>query len=54
MIELTKDKKGVTWIVTKTDNQGFHHQMNLTKDELDDLTRQWLNANAVPKGDTKG
>ena len=35
MVEITKDKKGKTWIVTTTDSEGFHRQINMTKDELD-------------------
>ena len=37
MIEITKDKKSPTWIITKTDAEGFHHQLSLTKDELVEL-----------------
>ena len=37
MVELTRDKKSPTWILTKTDNEGFHRQVNLTKDELTEL-----------------
>ena len=41
MVELKKDKKSVTWILTKTDGEGFHRQLNLTREELDELTRIW-------------
>lgn len=35
MIELQKDKKSEgSYIVTKTDSEGFHHQLSLTRDEL--------------------
>jgi hypothetical protein len=35
MIELHQDKKSeCSYIVTKTDAEGFHHQLSLTKDEL--------------------
>ena len=30
MVELTKDKKSDTWIITRTDSKGFHMQMNVT------------------------
>lgn len=40
MIELTKDKKSSTWIVTKTDSEGFHRQINLTDEELIELCRK--------------
>lgn len=34
MIEINKDSKSKTWIITKTDSEGFHHQINVTKEEL--------------------
>lgn len=35
MIALEKDKKSEgSYTVTKTDSEGFHHQISLTKDEL--------------------
>ena len=37
MVEIKKDKKGSTWILTKTDMEGFHRQMNLTEEELVEL-----------------
>jgi hypothetical protein len=40
MIELTKDKKSSTWIITKTDNEGFHRQISLTNEELVELCKK--------------
>lgn len=37
MIDIKKDNKSPTWIITKTDSEGFHHQVNLTKEEMRDL-----------------
>jgi hypothetical protein len=37
MIEITKDKKSPTYIITKTDSEGFHHQINVTPEEVLDL-----------------
>lgn len=37
MIEIKKDKKSPTWIITKTDTEGFHHQMNVTSEEIKEL-----------------
>lgn len=35
MVEICQDKKSDgSYIVTKTDSEGFHHQMSLTRDEL--------------------
>lgn len=42
MIEIKQDKKSPTWVVTKTDSEGFHHQITMTRDELDQLTLQWM------------
>jgi len=34
-IELKRDSKAKdSWILTKEDAEGFHHQINLTKEEL--------------------
>lgn len=41
MVELSKDKKSPTWILTKTDCEGFHRQVNLSEDELDELVSLW-------------
>lgn len=40
MIEITKDGKSPTWIITKTDSEGYHRQMNVTKDEIKELVRK--------------
>lgn len=34
MVELTKDKKSGMWIVTTTDSEGFHRQLNLTDEDM--------------------
>ena len=34
MVTLTKDSKGDTWIITRTDAEGYHRQLNLTSDDL--------------------
>lgn len=35
MIEIKKDRKSAdSYTVTKTDSEGFHHQLSLTRDEL--------------------
>ena len=34
MVTLTKDRKGDTWIITCTDAEGFHRQLNLTRSDL--------------------
>lgn len=34
MVELTKDSKCNTYIITHTDAEGYHRQINLTRDDL--------------------
>ena len=34
MVTLQKDHTGKTYIITVTDAEGFHRQMNLTRDDL--------------------
>ena len=34
MVELKKDRKGETYIITYTDAVGYHRQLNLTRDDL--------------------
>jgi hypothetical protein len=41
MISLSKDRKSPTWILTKTDSEGYHRQLNLTADELDEIVEIW-------------
>ena len=41
MVDISKDRKGRTWIITRTDGEGFHHQLHLTEQEMDELARLW-------------
>jgi len=34
MVTLTKDHKGDTWIIMHADAEGYHRQLNLTRDDL--------------------
>ena len=34
MVTLEKDRKGDTWIITYTDSEGYHRQLNLTREDL--------------------
>ena len=36
-VELNKVGKSDMWIVTRTDSEGFHRQVTLTRDELLEL-----------------
>ena len=37
MVDIKKDSKSPTYIITRTDCEGFHHQINLTKEEMGQL-----------------
>ncbi len=39
MVDLSKDKKSSTWVVTRTDNEGFHQQLYVTAKELRELLK---------------
>lgn len=41
MVDIRPDRKGNTWILTKTDSEGFHYQVALTEDEMNELVRLW-------------
>lgn len=44
MIEITKDKKSPTWIISKTDAEGFHHQLQVTTNEMFELGKRIFSA----------
>ena len=37
MIEVKKDKKSPTWIITHTDSEGFHKQLQKTREDIKEL-----------------
>lgn len=41
MINLTKDNKSPTYIITKTDKEGYSKQLNVTEEEMVELVRLW-------------
>ena len=41
MVELEKDRKSGTYIITTTDSEGFHRQLNVTESDMNELTRMW-------------
>lgn len=41
MVELKKDKKSTTWLLSKTDSEGFHRQLHLTEKDFDILVEKW-------------
>jgi len=45
MIEIKKDRKSDTWIITTEDGQGFHRQINVTRDDMEQLIKQWEEIN---------
>ena len=42
MIEISKDSKSQTLVITKTDNEGFHSQLHVTRQELIELIRNGI------------
>lgn len=42
MVELTKDNKSNTWLITTTDAEGFHKQINLTDDDMQEVIATWM------------
>ena len=40
MIEVKKDSKSPTWIITHTDSEGFHKQLQIPKDDMKQLLRE--------------
>ena len=43
-IDIKPDRKATKpmWIITRTDSEGFHHQLNVTEEEMDELVRLWI------------
>ena len=37
MISIARDRKSATYIITKTDGEGYHRQMNVTEEEIMEL-----------------
>ena len=43
MVELKQDRKDrQMWLITTTDNKGFHRQLPISHDDMTDLMRQWI------------
>ena len=42
MVELNMDKKSDMWIITRTDSEGYHHQLAISNDEMRDLMSLWM------------
>ena len=42
MVEVRRDYKSNTWIVTTVDSEGFHRQMNLSEEDLNWLVVDWM------------
>lgn len=40
MIEISKDKKSPTFTITKTDQEGYHRQLSVTRMELIEIYDQ--------------
>jgi hypothetical protein len=42
MVTIEKDKKSQTWIVTTTDSEGYHRQVNLTWAGFQEIVKYWF------------
>ena len=43
MVTLKRDKKAHDiWLITTTDNEGFHRQLAITNDDMRELVRLWI------------
>jgi len=43
MVTLKRDKKSRDyWLITTTDNEGFHRQLPITFDDMRELVRLWI------------
>lgn len=40
-VSIKKDRCSPTWIITTTDREGFHRQLNMTKEQLNKLVELW-------------
>lgn len=49
MITIDKDTKTPTWVITKTDSEGYHRQLTLTEGEVRELAAILLDAEAEGK-----
>lgn len=42
MIDIKKDRKANDiWVITKTDSEGYHHQLAVTENEMNEIIRLW-------------
>lgn len=42
MVTIEKDRKSPTWIVTTTDGEGYHRQINLTLADIQEIVKYWF------------
>ena len=43
MVTIKRDRKGHdVWLITTTDNEGFHHQLAITFEDMRELVRLWI------------
>ena len=54
MIDINKSKACTTCTITRQDNEGFHLQLALTEDEMNELVRLWVKRMIDISKDMKG
>ncbi len=43
MVELKRDRKAKDcWIITTTDGEGYHRQINLTWEDIQEIVKYWF------------
>lgn len=43
MIQIAKDKKSPMWTITTTDREGYHRQLPVSTEDMNELVRIWKN-----------
>ena len=41
MVDIKKDRKSDMWIITRTDGEGFHHQLAVSESQMNEIVRLW-------------
>ena len=49
MVDIIKDRKSPMWIITQTDSEGYHRQLSLSREDMDELVRLWTETYTIDK-----
>lgn len=55
MVDIKKDRKSDMWTITRTDSEGYHRQLAVSEEEMDELVRLWMTevSAAIPSQHTE-